>query len=277
MTPPKKGFFDTTLSKQEVELLNYIYTKAEDFWDDETDKEFRETFAQKVATMVSEDLELPITRGWYKFGLCTLMRSNNDPSEARFPNNMGQKEEIDNTIEEKGRKLDPNKNSIAWRHIQYEAYDKEDYQVMLEIDRNIEDIDNEEIRKEIVSNLRKLKEIYPEEGYVAEKTREEVLFFCDITIDLLNNLEDQNKEVEIHINDAYDDLKGLISKAYMYETVKGPEKKSVRSDISKRIKFEKKEVRDSLKVLKGDYDNLRDKIQEDIRSAKRKRRNEVSQ
>lgn len=269
-----EGYFNTSLSPEERQLIDYVYKRSYDISQEENTR-FSNTFAQKVLTTVSDELDLPVTRGWFKLGRCSLM----EPDDSRFmdienPPNSIDKEELDDKIREVSREFQPSNYPNELRKKQYERHDKSDYLALLRLESSLNMINYLTRREKILEALDKFDSEFPEEGYTGEQCSEIVNFFCVISSDLIKHADNGDLEAFRRVVDTFEDLKELTSDSYMYETVEGPEKDQVRSYLSQKIRFDKSELEDSIRLLKSDFSEATSEVRQTISEAKEDSREE---
>lgn len=266
------GYFNVSPSSEEERLVNYIFLRTYQYWEDAVDREFSNVYAQKVLTAVADQLELDVTRGWYKFGRCGLIQPNiGIISEDLQPPEMGNTGELDTSIEETCRDYNPHKDSVYWRHKQYQDYDNEVYEHILLLETGLSETP---LSAKTEEHLRGLRADFPDEGYVGEKCHDVVDAFCTLSLELLDKAETGDREKFTQIRDAFGSLTELISKAYMYDTVVGPESEEVRSRISEGIDWDREEVIDNLKTLRSEVLVIAQDIEKRTDNYKRKREEE---
>jgi predicted choloylglycine hydrolase len=174
-----------------------------------------------------------------------------------------------------GEELDPHKDPFYWRRKQYKDYNMPVYEDLLTIERGITRAPGEENTR---THIQKLKEDFPDTGYVANKAEEAVTAFCKLVPVLLRNIDQTNttiKNTDITVSQveaAFFSLKSLIAKAYLYDTVVGPESEDVRSHIAKGIDFTFQDVKDELIELKSGVLSIYDQQEQNVRQFQKKRK-----
>lgn len=265
------GYFNTEPSSEETQLVNYIFLRSYQYWRERVDKDFSNVFAQKVLTYVADDLELDITRGWYKFGICGMIQPDIPAiSDDLTPPGTVEQDELDEAIDSVCEDLNVYKDPTYWRHKQYTDYDNEVYEHMLILEYGLSE---KPLSDKNIKHLRALRDAFPEEGYMGQKCGDVMNAFCTMAIELLTNADEDDKELFAQVRDAFGSLRELTSEAYLYETVTGPNRDEVRGAISQGIGWDREEVLDTLKTLHSEVMILAKDI-EDTTDAYRERRKE---
>lgn len=250
-----KGYFDVSLTAEEVEDISYIYDKILDIWASENGQSRTScprTFAQKVLVSVVDDIPNlnHVTMGWYKYGkICMAPPGDFNLGPSRDP-----RPQLDGKIKETAERYDPTKNRDYWKRKQYDEKSNSFYNIANDISDEIMK-DHKDIYP-LIQMLSDFEHEMPEDIARKDRVSAYIREFREVSEQLLVE-RPNDQEIREELKSAYEDLWDFVASCSLISSAEGNKATEYKQILRNKLDNDVAELKNSLKNLRSEIESIK--------------------